>query len=217
MVNGNEQRVQQLFSNIFEPELIDNVLEVGQFCAFEEGEILIDVGEEITSIPLMISGAIKIMREDNEGNEIFLYYVEPGSTCASSLTCCINNHKSNILAIVEDKAEFIAVPVDKMDDWMSRFKSWRHFILNNYADRYEELLYVVDLLAFKGMEERISNYLKEKAAVHHSTTVFISHQQIAIDLNTSREVVSRILKQMERAGAIQLKRGEILLNPIEVN
>ena len=204
-------RIKSLFSPILEDELVHEMTSLGKIEHYRIGDIVIDVNQIITHIPLMLDGSIKIMREDDEGKEIFLYYIESGSTCAASLNCCMNNHRSNILAIVEEDATFLSVPVEFMDKWMAQYRSWRSFILSNYATRYDELLEVVDLLAFKRMDDRVANYLQEKASLHHSKTVEISHQDIAYDLNTSREVVSRILKQMERNGDVELKRGKIVL------
>lgn len=203
--------VESRFSNVFEPELFEELLNEGKIQQFEVGDIVIDMNQMITHVPLMLEGSIKIMREDDDGREMFLYYIETGSTCAASLTCCMNDHKSNILAIVEEDATFISFPVEFMDKWMAKYRSWRTYILGNYAARYEELLEVVDLLAFKKMDDRVTNYLKEKAILHQSKEVMVSHQDIAYDLNTSREVVSRILKQMERNGHVDLKRGKIIL------
>ncbi len=204
-------QIESLFAPILERQLVDEMIAIGRIETYEAGDIVIDINQKIERIPLMIEGSIKIMREDEEGNEMFLYYIEAGTTCAASLTCCMNSHRSNILAIVEEKATFLAIPVDYMDKWMANYRSWRSFILSNYATRYDELLEVIDLLAFKRMDDRVSNYIHEKAALHNSKIVIASHQEIAYDLNTSREVVSRILKQMERAGAVELKRGQIVL------
>jgi CRP/FNR family transcriptional regulator len=212
MNTHHQDLIKKLFSPILEEELIDELLASGKIQTFKEGEIVIDVNQTITHIPLMLDGSIKIMREDEDGKEMFLYYIESGSTCAASLTCCMNQHKSNILAIVEEDATFVSMSVNYMDQWMAKYKSWRNFILSNYANRYDELLEVVGLLAFKKMDDRVINYLQEKAATHNSDTIIASHQKIAIDLNSSREVISRVLKQMERKGMLTLKRGQILLH-----
>lgn len=201
-----------LFSPVFEDELIQELISVGKIEQFEEGEIVIDTNEPISRIPLMLAGSIKIMREDDEGREMFLYYIEAGSTCAASMTCCMDSHKSNIMALVEEDAVFVGVPVEYMDKWMAKYTSWRSFILANYARRYDELLEVVDLLAFKKMDDRILNYLKESAELHNSNAIVASHQKIAYDLNSSREVISRILKQMEHKKLVTLKRGQIILH-----
>lgn len=194
-----------------EPELVEEIMKVGFIHEVEEGEILIDIGETIVDMPLLIAGSIKIIREDEEGNEMFLYYVNAGNTCAASLTSGFGNQKSTIRAIVEERATFLAIPVKFMDAWMAKYPSWRNFILNTYNNKFEEVLKVVDLLAFKRMDDRITKYLQEKAQLHHSKIVKLSHQEIAIDLNTSREVVSRILKQMEKSGQIRIGRGQLEL------
>ena len=155
-------KIKALFSPILEDALVDEMISLGKIEHYQVGDIVIDVNQKIERIPLMLDGSIKIMREDEEGKEMFLYYIESGSTCAASLTCCMNSHRSNILAIVEEDATFLSVPVDFMDKWMAQYRSWRSFILSNYATRYDELLEVVDLLAFKRMDDRVANYLQEK-------------------------------------------------------
>jgi CRP/FNR family transcriptional regulator len=199
------------FPILNEPELIEELMKVAYIHEMDEDDILIDINENIKNLPLLIEGSIKILREDEEGNEVFLYYVDAGNTCAATLTCCMDAKKSNIRAVVEEKAVFLTVPFQYMDIWMSKYKSWRNFILTTYALRFEELLKAVDQLAFKKMDERIYNFLKEKANIIGSNEIKISHQQIAYDLNTSREVVSRILKQMEKIGMLKISRGKLQL------
>jgi CRP/FNR family transcriptional regulator len=199
------------FGEIFEADLIREMAEVAVISKVKAGEILIDLYEEIDSMPLVIEGAIKISREDEDGHELFLYYIEAGTTCAATLTCCMNNQRSNILAVVEEDATFLRIPSVQMDQWMAKYSSWRKFILSNYAMRYDELLEVVDILAFKKMDSRILNFLEDKAKLNDKATVELSHQEIAYNLNTSREVVSRILKQLEKSGRVKLSRGTIKL------
>lgn len=193
------------------PQLIEEIMKIGRLSELEQDEILIDINESITSMPLLLEGSVKIIREDNDGHEVFLYYVNSGNTCAATLTCCMDSVKSNIRAIVEENATFISIPYEYMDIWMEKYKCWRNFILTTYAVRFEEMLKAVDQLAFKKMDERIHNFLKEKSKLLKSETIYISHQQIAYDLNTSREVVSRILKQMERSGLVKIGRGQLTL------
>lgn len=202
------------FPMFSEPELIEEIMKVAFIHEVNEGDILIDIGETIVNMPLLIEGSMKIVREDEEGNEIFLYYVSAGNTCAASITSGFGSHKSTIRAIVEEKATFLAIPIQNIEYWMIKYPSWRKFVLNTYNARFEEILKVVDLLAFKKMDERIASYLKDKAATHHSSIVKLSHQDIATDLNTSREVVSRILKHMEKDNLIKIGRGQITLNSI---
>lgn len=194
-----------------EQDLMEEILKVVFIHEVEEGELLIDIGETIENMPLLVEGSMKIVREDEEGHEIFLYYVSAGNTCAASITSGFGGQKSNIRAIVEEKATFLAIPIKYVELWMAKYAAWRHFILNTYNAKFEEVLKVVDLLAFKKMDDRIANYLHEKSETHHSKILKLSHQDIAVDLNTSREVVSRILKQMEKSGQITIGRGQLTL------
>ncbi len=192
-------------------ELIEEIIKVGHIHEMEADEILIDINQNVKTLPLLIEGSVKILREDDEGNEIFLYYVDQGNTCAATLTCCMDAKQSNVRAVVEEKTTFITIPYQYMDLWMGKYKVWRDFILTTYSIRFEELLKAVDQLAFKKMDQRIANFLEEKSKLRHSKLIKISHQQIAYDLNTSREVVSRILKQMEKEGLVKISRGQLEL------
>jgi CRP/FNR family transcriptional regulator len=197
----------------FEEGLKKEIKQVSKRYTADPGDIIMDIGESIESIPFVIEGSIKILREDDEGNEIFLYYLEPGHACATSITCCFTGQKSTIRAIAEEVTEYLAIPVYLSDEWMLKYKSWKNFVMNTYAERFEELLKAVDQLAFKKMDERLSKYLHDKAEIHETNRINISHQEIAYDLNTSREVISRLLKQLERMGDIKLGRNKIeLLN-----
>lgn len=193
------------------PELIEEIMKIGHIHELEEGEILIDINQNVKNLPLLIEGSVKVLREDEDGHEVFLYYVDAGNTCAATLTCCMDSKRSNIRATVEENAIFITVPYEYMDKWMGQYKCWREFILTTYSIRFEELLKAVDQLAFKKMDERIANFLAEKSKLLNSSIIKISHQQIAYDLNTSREVVSRILKQMETEGMVKISRGQLEL------
>ncbi len=203
--------LQDNFPIISEPELIEEIMKVAYIHEMEADDILIDINENIKNLPMLVEGSVKILREDEDGNEVFLYYVDAGNTCAATLTCCMDSKISNIRAVVEEKAVFLTIPYEYMDIWMGKYKSWREFILTTYSLRFEELLKAVDQLAFKKMDQRILNFIKEKSKLIGSTTIKISHQQIAYDLNTSREVVSRILKQMEKEGMVKISRGQLEL------
>lgn len=205
------QTLQDNYPILSNPELIEEIMKVGHLEEMTHNDILIDLNQTIKSMPLLLEGSVKITREDEDGREVFLYYVDSGNTCAATLTCCMDSKKSNIRAIVEEDATFISIPYEYMDKWMEKYKCWRDFILTTYAIRFEEMLKAVDQLAFKKMDERIHNFLKEKSKLVGSKIVKISHQQIAYDLNTSREVVSRILKQMERSGLVKIGRGQLTL------
>jgi len=199
------------FPIYFEDELKNEILKYSRASSIPAGDIIMDIGQVIDQIPLVTKGTIKIMREDEDGNEILLYYLEPGHACATSITCCLSGQRSTIRAVAEEQTEFLSIPVRYSDEWMVRFKTWKNFVMNTYAERFEELLKTIDQLAFKKMDERLSKYLHDKATLHNHSEIHISHQEIASDLNTSREVISRLLKQLENIGAIKLGRNRIVI------
>lgn len=172
---------------------------------------MIDLGEEIKFIPIILEGAIKIVREDENGDELLLYFVEFGNTCAMTLNCCIGNVSSEIRAICESDTRLIMIPVMYMDQWITKYKSWRTFIFNNYQNRMIELLKAIDSLTFKKLDQRLEQYLHEKANVSKNKELQITHYEIATDLNSSRVVISRLLKQLENEGTVQLGRNTIIL------
>jgi CRP/FNR family transcriptional regulator len=208
--SGNNTVIDK-FPILFEDELKRELQSASRLYKVPAGDIIMDIDQTIDQIPLVIKGSIKILREDEEGNEIFLYYLEPGSACATSITCCLTGQKSTIRAIAEDDTEYLAIPVHYSDEWMIKYKSWKNFVMNTYAERFEELLKAIDQLAFKKMDERLAKYLHDKAELHESHEIHISHQEIAYDLNTSREVISRLLKQLEKIGSIKLGRNRIFM------
>ncbi|BDD01525.1 Crp/Fnr family transcriptional regulator [Persicobacter psychrovividus] len=199
------------FRGIFEKALLEEIAQHATLVAVNEGDVLMDYGQHIRSMPIILSGSVKIVREDEDGKEVFLYYVNAKETCAMSLTCCMGNAQSRIRATMEDQGEILMLPVIYMDEWMRRFSSWRQFVIQAYQNRFEELLGAVDLLAFKKMDERIATYLHEKAKIKEAQTLRITHGEIAQDLGTSREVVSRILKALEKEGQIALGRNKVTL------
>lgn len=204
--------LEQLKANygyLFEDELLQEINDVAIYKNVPEGTHLIEIGDYIKSMPLLISGAIKILREDEIGDELLLYFIEQGDTCAMTLSCCMGNSKSEIMAIAETDTELIMIPVHKMETWLGKYKSWRQFILQSYHDRMTELLHAVDSLAFLKMDERLFKYLKDKAMVNHDDMIHVTHQQIAQDLHTSRVVISRLLKKLANSGKIELHRNNI--------
>ncbi|MEQ9063588.1 MAG: Crp/Fnr family transcriptional regulator [Vicingaceae bacterium] len=217
----NVQRIKELlkvhYPQLTEPELINEISSFGRLGSVKQGDILIDLDEEISFLPLLYNGVIRVHREDDEGRELLLYYLEAGNTCASSLTCCMAHKRSAIRAEAEEDTDFISIPINYVDKWIAVYKSWKDFIMNTYSVRFEELLKTVDELAFKKLDERLLHYLQDKAKVTGSHTLQIAHRQIAYDLNSSREVISRLLKQMERMKYIQLGRGRIELLELELN
>ena len=206
--------LQQTYEPFFEPNLIDEITQVATLKDFEEGEVLIDFGDYIKKMPLLISGAIKILREDFDEGELLLYFIEKGDTCAMTMACCIGDSKSEIRAIAESKGQVVMIPVNYMEEWLGKYKSWRNFVFNSYNNRMKEMLSAIDNLAFMNMEERLVSYLKEKSKINSTKDIKNTHQEIAYDLNTSRVVISRLLKALENQGKIKLHRATIeLLKP----
>jgi len=195
------------YGRIFEDELIDEIIKVGTLKDIPEGYVLMDIGRYIKSMPLLISGAVKILREDKEGDELLLYYLEKGETCSMTLTCCLGDTKSEVRAIAELDTKLIMIPIQKMEEWTSKYRSWRNFVFRSYHERLNELLTTLDSVAFEKMDERLVGYLKEKARINDERTIHSTHQDIAYDLHTSRVVISRLLKKLEQMGKIELNRN----------
>lgn len=204
-------RLYERFQYLFEPELINEICYNGQLRKFKEDEVLMDIGQTISHMPLVISGSVKIMTEDQEGNELLLYYLELGDTCAVTLNCCTRSAKSTIRAVAENYSELLFIPVEKMEEWMVKFPKWRAFVLDSYNNRLGEMLEAIDILAFHNMEDRLIKYLKDKAWVNKSAELQITHYQIANDLNSSRVVISRLMKKLEKDQKITQYRNKVEL------
>ncbi len=199
------------FSHLFEDELLNEINSAGVYKEIPEGELLIDIGTYVTTMPLLISGAIKVMREDEDGDELLLYFLERGDTCAMTLSCCLGQKKSEIRAVAEANTQLMMIPIQKMEEWTSKYKSWRNFVFNSYHDRLNEMLETIDSIAFLNMDERLWNYLQEKSRISNGVIISTTHQEIAYDLHTSRVVISRLLKTLENKGKIKLQRNSVEL------
>ncbi|MFV8282494.1 Crp/Fnr family transcriptional regulator [Christiangramia marina] len=201
--------LQEAYGFLFEKELLEEIAECGSIRKIEVGERIIEFGDYVTGMPLLLNGAIKILREDGDGDELLLYFIERGDTCAMTLNCCMGQTKSEIRAVAETDTTMIMVPIAKMEEWTARFKSWRNFVFESYHSRLSEMLDTIDTIAFLNMDQRIMKYLRDKAKINGDETVQSTHQQIAYDLHTSRVVVSRLLKKLELDGKIKLQRNQI--------
>ena len=199
------------YGHLFEQELLHEINNVGVFKEVPEGFKLIEIGEYVKSMPLLVSGVIKILRQDNEGNELLLYFLEKGDTCAMTLSCCIGQTQSEIRAVAEVDTKLIMIPIQKMEEWTSKYKTWRNFVFKSYHNRLMEMLDTIDNIAFLKMDERLLKYLHDKAKVTNNSIINNTHQEIAYDLNTSRVVISRLLKTLENKQIIKLHRNKIEL------
>mgnify|MGYP003482924959 CR=1 FL=1 len=205
------EKIQEFYASLFEAELVLEIAEVGQLVQFKTNDLLIDFQQIIIGMPLLLNGAIKIMREDFDEGELLLYFLERGDTCAMTMACCLGNKKSEIRAIAETDGELIFIPVAKMDTWIAKYASWRSFVFTSYQDRLDEMLRAIDNLAFNDTNNRLKNYLIEVASVNKSRTINKTHQEIAYELNTSRVVISRLLKVLEKENFLELNRNVIIL------
>jgi CRP/FNR family transcriptional regulator len=195
----------------FETGLVEIIEKEAVEKDFKAGDIIMRTGQYIKSTVLVLSGRIKIYRENEEGGEFLMYYLGPGQACAVSMICAIQSQTSEIMAKVEEDATVLMIPVQLMDDLMSKYKSWYQFVIQTYRSRFDELLTVVDNIAFRNMDERLEFYLKRHADETGKKIIELSHQDIADDLATSREVISRLLKKMEQRKLLQLHRNMIEL------
>ena len=203
------EKIGEYYGSIFEKELIEEIVKVGFIDKYKHGEILVDIGENMSHIPLILSGAVKIIRREKEGEELVLYFLEKGDTCAVSFINCINRKESIFKAVVENDTEAIFLPVEYIDDWLAKYKTWRHFIIDSYHFRLIEMVESIDGLAFMNMNQRLLKYLGDKAKINQDINLEITHQQIADDLNTSRVVVTRLLKQLHNDGKVYSTRNKV--------
>ena len=197
--------------NLSDPKLLDRLLEKGQFSTLEPGKILMEPGQFVKAVPLVLEGSIKIMRMDEDGKELFLYYLETGETCALSLTCCSAARPSEIKAVVEEKVTVLFIPIQVHEQLTDEFKQWKDFVSSTYQHRFQEMLVVLDAIAFKRMDERLMNYIVTKMKQLKTNELHTTHQEVANELGTAREVVSRLLKQLEKKKWIELGRNVIYI------
>jgi CRP/FNR family transcriptional regulator len=195
---------------MFDSQLANFISTIGESKTFEEGSIMMKTGQYFKATMLLINGKVKLYREGEDGGEFFMYFLERGDACALSMICATRNQASQIMAVAVEETEVLMIPISYMDELMTKYKGWYYFVLETYRSRFEELLVVIDNIAFKNMDERLEWYLKQQAA-KTGKNIHLTHQQIANDLNSSREVISRLLKKMEKNQAVLLHRNSIEL------
>jgi len=167
-------------------------------------------GDTIVFVPIVENGVLRIVRQNNDGKEIFLYHLYPGQTCAMAINCCQSKKQSMVKAIAEDDTEVLLVPVNMVEEWF-KYPQWKEFINSTYGSRFAELMEVIDLIAFSNMDKQVLHYLKERAKAANTKAIYITHQQIADELHTHREAISRLLRTMEEKDIVKLGRNTIEL------
>jgi len=210
MSNLSVAEFQQVFPDIYERETAEAILEIGKLKKLKADDWMLDIGDPILYMPLLLKGQLRVLREDADGHELLIYYIRPGETCAMSLICCSGNAVSNVRAVAEEDSELLLLPIQIIDEWTTKYPSFKTFILKTYQHRFEELLNTIDGIAFHNLDDRLSQLLKQKSEKEGSE-LKTTHQELANQLNSSREVISRLLKQMERKGKIQMGRNKITL------
>ncbi|HXD79023.1 MAG TPA: Crp/Fnr family transcriptional regulator [Puia sp.] len=212
----NEQRIREEFPS-FEQGLVAEMAAKADIRHFREGESLVKTGQHFRSTLLVLQGLVKIYREDEEGNEFFMYYLQPGQACALSMIAASRREASQIKARAMAETEALSIPLESMDRWGMEFKTWYHFVLDSYRARFDELLSTIDHIAFRNMDERLLFYLRKQVDTLKSSRLTISATEIASDLNSSREVISRLLKKLADRGDIRMDRNVIGIVRLDTN
>jgi CRP/FNR family transcriptional regulator len=195
--------------NFLEPELQQEISRVAVFKTFKSSESLIKEGQFISSFPIVLKGLIRVSRTSDNGNELLLYYLKENDVCAMSLTCCMTRQVSDVNAVAEEETEVLMIPVEMLDSWISKYPLWKQFVMQTYQNRFRELIDALDAVAFKKLDERLEKFFIDRNRKSGTTSFSGTHQMLALQLNSSREVISRLLKKLEREGKIVLSRNFI--------
>lgn len=205
-----EELVTRVLNNSqIEPRLVEEMLTIGRLKKVKAGGVVISPDDGGNEIPLVLEGLLKVMRHDEKGNEIFLYFLGGGDTCAMSITCCIEGKKKAFYVVAEEDSVLWMVPMTFIDNWIVKYKSFRKFVFESYQNRFDEMLNTIDSVVFLRMHERLYKYLLDVKQASGSFVINKTHEQIASELNTSRVVVSRLLKQLEKEEKIEQYRNRI--------
>ncbi len=207
----SQELVRETFSFIRNPELIQKIAEHGSLLEFENDDIILDQGMPISHVPVVVSGSIRVIRSDEEGHEILLYYLTSGDSCASSMNGGFGKSYSEIQAIAEGPTTVIGIPPQYVNDWIQEYEEWKNLVIGTFQRRFDDLLHSLESVAFNQLDERLIEYLENRSELTGSSILKTSHAEIASQLNSSREVISRLLKQLERMGKLKLSRNSIEL------
>lgn len=188
-------------------QLKELLVQTGVVKSFAAGEELLRVGQYIKFVPIVLNGAIKVSREDGSGREILLYFIRPGESCIMTLFAVRQNTPSLVRASVDENAEILLVPVEAVQRQLSSHRDWLDFSFSLFHQRFEELIEMVNDIAFSRVDERLLDLLRTRGSLNPRGEIQATHQQLADDIGTAREVVSRLLKKLEQEGKIQTGRG----------
>jgi CRP/FNR family transcriptional regulator, anaerobic regulatory protein len=207
--NTFEDALSALFPQLTEPELVRFIVKQSRKQVFVQGQTLLQPGQPLIALPLLVEGTVQIIRTDDKGRELFLYFLHPGETCAVTLQCCRPGGQSSVRATAEEDGSFIALPVRFLETLIDEYPSFRNFVIDTYSKRFDGVLEALDAVAFNKLDDRILQYLRELTIARNSRQLQLTHQEIADHLATTREVISRLLKQLEKLGRVKLLRNQI--------
>jgi CRP/FNR family transcriptional regulator len=199
------------FSDYFEPALLAEIQEKSMVMEVKSGDIMLNVGQTIRAVPLLASGAVKVSRINDAGQELLLYYVKEGESCAMTFNCCMLSQTSVIRATAEEDSVLVCIPVPLQEQWMISYPSWKKYVMTTILGRFTEMIKCIDEVAFKKLDERLISYLKEKSRIYGSSVINLTHQQIGDDLGTNRVVISRLLKKLENDKKLLIYNKQIKL------
>lgn len=210
MPNQNSE-LRRIYSPVFESALLNEIEEKSMVFTASAGQGLIKMGQSISVVPMMLTGTLKVSRENEDGHELVLYYVKAGEGCAMTFSCGMMSQPSQVKGTAEEDLSMLCVPVPVMEEWMQKYPSWKKFVMGTIVSEYMTIIKSVDDVTFKKMDERLLKFLKEKGKVSGSSLINLSHQQIADELGTNRVVISRLLKKLENEKRLLLFRNQIKL------
>ena len=203
--------LESVYSQVFESALLKEISEKSMLINATSGQQLINMGQNIKMVPMVLNGTLKVSRENEEGQELLLYYVRSGEGCAMTFSCGMMSQTSLVKGTAEDDLTMLVVPVNVMEEWMQKYPSWKKFVMSTIVNEFMDVIKSVDEVTFKKMDDRLVSYLKEKSRIGDSSLVNLSHQQIADEMGTNRVVISRLLKKLENENRVLLFRNQIKL------
>jgi len=210
-MNNETSLLEQVYAPLFEDSLLREIEQKSMLITATAGQGLIRMGQPITVVPMVLSGTLKVSRENDEGQELLLYYVRPGEGCAMTFSCGLMSQVSLVKGTAEEDLLILCVAVAAMEEWMQKYSSWKRFVMSTIVNEFMDVIKSVDDVTFKKMDERLIYYLKERSRVSGSSLINLTHQQVADELGTNRVVVSRLLKKLETEKRILLYRNQIKL------
>lgn len=210
---SQKENIREQLGYLFEEALLEEMYLHGKIIQVPADEIMIDTGDELQYVPVVLNGTLKVSR-DHDNEELLLYYIEVGDTCTMTVQASSRARKSEIRATALEDSTLLMIPQEMIESWMDRFPSWRSYLMDSYHTRMQELIETIDAIAFMRLDERLEKYLVDQAKLTGSLEINHTHQQIAEDLHSSRVVISRLLKQLELKGKITLYRNKVVLKSI---